>query len=88
MKTIHVCVMTFATINVKRTATEWEPQNSHRTGTLWDGDAGGSDHTFLLMDGNAGSWHQLDLCPQWRANPSPQEQPRGRHRLSLLVKEM
>ena len=25
MKTIHVCVMTFATINVKRTATEQEP---------------------------------------------------------------
>ena len=58
---IHVCVMTFAIINVKRTATEWEPRPSHRTGTLRDGDAGGSDLTFLLMDGNAGSWHQLDL---------------------------
>ena len=48
MKTVHICVMTFATINVKRTATEWEPQNSHRTGTPLDGDAGCSDHTFLL----------------------------------------
>lgn len=24
------------------------------------------------MDGNTDSWHQLDLCPQWRENPSPQ----------------
>ena len=69
---IHVCVMTFSTINVKRTATEWETQNSHRTGTTWDGDAGGSSHTLLLTDGDAGTWHQLDHRPQWRENPSPQ----------------
>ena len=47
-----------------RTATEQEPRGMAMLLAV-------TTHSYLT-DGNADSWHQLDLCPQWRENPSPQ----------------